>query len=771
MAINCHAKFQSLGTFHSRGLFEPGFSNTKEARNLAAANAFQSVHERSRIVGSKLFQVAENYEFPQKAQRQELVDQLHLCAQKELLREASVIHGYVLKSDFADGDLLTLLNHVMYAYLKCSDFKSAEIVFDYLPRRNVFSWSVMIVGFNKQALFHDGLSYFCKMMDHGIMPDGFAYSAVLQSCIGMDYVDFGDVVHTQIIVGGFGSNVVVSTALLNMYAKLGKIEDAYRVFRSMAEHNDVSWNAMISGFTANGLHSEAFGHFEKMKDQGFVPNVFTLVSVLKAVGMLGDVDKGKQVHEYVSANGMQDNIVVGTALIDMYSKCSDILEARSVFDMNFAECQVNGPWNAMISGYSQCKCSQQALHLYVQMRQNNIRSDIYTYCSVFDAIANLGCLSLVKEVHGMVLKSGYDSVDPSVENAIADAYAKCGSLKEVQKIFNKTKSRDIVSWTTLVTGYAQCSKWEESLIIFSQMREEGFTPNNFTLASLLTACANLCYLEYGRQIHSLLCKLGFETVTHIESALIDMYAKGGCIVEAEKVFNRILNPDVVSWTAILAGYAYHGSVAQALWYFKRMELMGIKPNAVTLLCILFTCSHAGLVKEGLQYFWSMEKDYDLVPKMEHYACVVDLLGRVGRLNEAFEFITEMPIEPDEMVWQSLLAACRIHGNVEFGEIAAKKILSLCPEYSSTYVLLSNTYMETGSFQDGVNLRKVMRKHGVRKEPGYSWITVEGRVHRFYAGDANHPEKDDIYDKLEELRRTMKTLGYIPDLKYALQGED
>ncbi|KAK6156064.1 hypothetical protein DH2020_010312 [Rehmannia glutinosa] len=771
MAISFNAEFQFLGCVHDRQLFKPSVPNRKEARKIAATVAFQSIHKRNRVVGSKLFEFGATYESSEKDQVQELIDQLHRCAEKRLLTGARVVHGFVLKSEFDDNNLLMLLNHVMHSYLKCSDFKSAKIVFDYLPRKNVFSWSVMIVGFNQQELFRDGLIYFCKMMDHGVLPDGFAYSAVLQSCIGMDCVVLGDMVHNQIIVRGFGSHVVVSTALLNMYAKLGKIEKAYRVFNSMAERNDVSWNAMISGLTANGLHLEAFDLFLNMKKQGFVPNMYTLVSVLKAVGMLGDVDKGKLVHECVSELGMQDNILVGTALIDMYSKCGDLLEARSVFDMNFADSEVNGPCNAMISGYLQCKCSQQALELYVKMCKNNIKADLYTYCSIFDAIANLKCLRSVKEAHGMFLKSGYDITDLNVENAIADAYSKCGSLEDVKKIFDRMNCRDVVTWTTLVSGYSQCSKWEEALVIFSQMRKEGFTPNNFTLASVLTACANLCYLEYGRQIHGLLCKLGFETVRYVESALIDMYAKGGSIKEAEKVFSRISNPDVVSLTAILSAYAYHGFVAHALWHFKRMEQMHIKPSAVTLLCVLFACSHAGLVEEGLQYFWSMEKDYGLVPKMEHYACVVDLLGRVGRLNEAYEFITKMAVEPDEMVWQTLLAACRIHGNVEFGEIAAKKILSHCPEYSSTYVLLSNTYFETGSFKDGADMRKVMKEQGVMKEPGYSWISVKGRVHKFYAGDNNHPQKDDIYAKLDELRRNMKALGYVPDLKYALQGED
>ncbi|KAK4480673.1 hypothetical protein RD792_013751 [Penstemon davidsonii] len=443
----------------------------------------------------------------------------------------------------------------------------------------------------------------------------------------------------------------------------------------MGEHNDVSWNAMISELTANGLHLEAFEYYMKMKERGFVPNKYTLVSVLKAVAMLGDVDKGEKVHLCVSVLGMEDNSLVGTALIDMYSKCGDLDKAKSVFNMHFAHRGVNAPWNAMISGFSLSKCSQETLDLYVKMCENNIKSDLYTYYSVFDSIANLKCLSFAKEVHSLVLKSGYDLKNPSVENAILDAYSKCGSFEEVKKIFDKMKCKDMVSWKTLVTAYSQSSKWEEALKIFFKMREEGFIPNHFTLASVLTACANLCYLEYGRQIHCLLCKIGCKNVRYIEIALIDI--------------------------------------------------------------------HAGLVEEGLHYFWSTERDYGLIPEMEHYACVVDLLGRVVLLSEAFEFITKMPVEPDEMVRDTLLAACRIHGNIELD----------------------------GSVKDGIDLRKVMKRKGVRKEPGYSWISVEGRVHTFYAGGTSHARKDDIYAMLEELRRKMKALGYVPDLKYALQGED
>lgn len=628
----------------------------------------------------------------------------------------------------------------------------------------------MIVGSTENGYLSDGIKYFCEMQEDGIFPDGFTYSAIIRLCICLECVGWGRAVHAQIVKRGFASHIFVSTSLLNMYAKLGEIEDSCQVFNNMAEHNEVSWAALISGFTANSLYLEAFNHFVTMKREGFTPNIYTLISVLKAIGILGDAGKGRQVHEYVSELDIVTNVRVGTALIDMYSKFGALCDARSVFD-NFINSGVNMPWNAMISGYGQCRCSQEALELYVKMCQNDIKSDVYTYCSVFNAISDSRCLWFGRQVHGRVLKSGVHLKVLSVDNAIADAYSKCGSIEDVRKVFDRMEEKDIVSWTTLVGAYSQCSEWKEALAIFSQMREEGFTPNQYTFSIVLVACASLCFLEYGQHVHGLLHKVGLYTDSCIDSALIDMYGKCGNISEAGKVFESISNPDVVTWTAMIWGHAQHGSGAYALQLFRRMEQMGIEANAVTLLCVLFACSHGGMVEEGLHYFKSMEGTYGLVPEMEHYACIVDLLGRVGRLNDALEFIREMPVEPNEMVWQSLLGACRIYGNVELGEIAAKKILYIQSDCSSTYVLLSNTYMETGSSQDGLNLRNVMKERGVKKEPGYSWISVKDRVHKFYARDKQHPQKDGIYVQLEVLRKNIKAMGYVPDLRYALQAED
>ncbi|XP_044479657.1 pentatricopeptide repeat-containing protein At2g27610-like isoform X5 [Mangifera indica] len=642
-----------------------------------------------------------------KFQIQPLIDLLRDSADEGSLKQAKAVHGFVLKSSFSDKELLILLNHVAHAYSKCSDLSSAFRVFDKMSQRNIFSWTVMIASSTENGFFLEGFKYFYQMLSYGVLPDTFAYSAIMQTSIGLECIELGRMVHAQIVIRGFHSHTFVATSLLNMYAKLRSIEDSYEVFNTMTEHNEVSWNAIISGFTLSGMHLESFDHFLRMKNGGIRANAYTLISVSKAVGQLSDIDKGKEVQSVAVELGMESDV------------------------------QVNMPWNAMISGYSQNGCSQEALKLYFG-----------------------------KQVHGMVWKSGCYMMVISVCNAIADAYAKCGALEDVKKIFYRMEERDMVSWTTLVTAHSQSLEWEEALTIFSQMREEGFRPNQFTFSSVLVSCSSLCFLEYGRQVHGLLCKAGLATDKCIESALVDMYAKCGSAREAEKVFERILNPDTVSWTAMISGYGQHGLSENALKLFKRMEQLGMKVNSVTLLCVLFACSHGGLVEQGLKYFQEMEQNYGLVPEMEHYACIVDLFGRVGRFDDAMEFIGKMPIEPSEMIWQTLLGACRVHGIVELGEIAAQKVLSVRPD-SAAYILLSNTYIESGSFDDGLNLRKVMRQRGVKKEPGYSWISVQGKVHKFYSGDHQHPQKDDIYAKLEELMNNVKSMGYIPDLNIAL----
>lgn len=363
---------------------------------------------------------------------QQLVDLLHQSAENKSNVSTKSVHGFVLRANYVEDDLVVLLNHIVYAYSKCSDFNAARDVFDNMPRRNTFSWTVMILGSIENGLLQEGFEFLLEMQNQEIPPDKFSYSAMVQLCIRLHSIDLGESVHARIIKGGFGSHTFVSTSLLNMYAKLGDMKASLKVFNSMAEPNEVSWNAVISGFTTNNLYLEAYEHYVKMKQ--ITPNVYTFIAVLKAVGKLQDFEKGRQVHDHVSELGMECNVVIGTGLIDMYGRSGSVSDARLVFDANFSNCQSSAPWNSMISAYSHCGCYKEALELFIEMCQKNVRCDRFTYCSIFNVIAALKLLHILKGIHGKVLKSGNDSVSVDVSNAIADAYAKCGSLEDVEKV-------------------------------------------------------------------------------------------------------------------------------------------------------------------------------------------------------------------------------------------------------------------------------------------------------------------------------------------------
>ncbi|KAK4347124.1 hypothetical protein RND71_033463 [Anisodus tanguticus] len=420
--MNCHssAKCEILEANFCYPAFQCQLPTTSSSNRVVISRSELSLPNTKRsngVVHSKMFETSVSSEASHKAQVQKLIDLLQLCAKEELLNEAKAIHGYILKSSFLDNNLLLVLNHVSHAYSKCSDFSPCQVLFEKMSEKNVFSWTGMIVGSIENEFSYDGFKYFHEMLDYGMLPDGFAYLAGLRLCVALGSLELGKIVHAQIVVRGFTSNVIINTSLLNMYAKLGDIEDSSLVFNSMSGRNTVSWNAIISGLTSNGLHMEAFNHFLEMKNRGFSPDVYTLVGVMKAVRNLGDIGKGKAVHEL----GLESNVVVGTALIDMYAECGALCEARAVFNSNFTNSGVNMPWNAMISGYTRCKCSLEALELYVNMCKKNVMSDIYTHCSLFDAIAELKCSKFLMEVHATVLNSEYDCLALSVQNAIADA--------------------------------------------------------------------------------------------------------------------------------------------------------------------------------------------------------------------------------------------------------------------------------------------------------------------------------------------------------------
>eukprot|EP01018_Ginkgo_biloba_P012920 Gb_21941 [translate_table: standard] len=505
------------------------------------------------------------------------------------------------------------------------------------------------------------------------------------------------------------------------------------------------------------------------------------------------LSEGKRVHAHMNKVEFVPDIFLTNTLVNMYAKCGSLVGARRVFDDMPKRDVIS--WTVMIATYSRNGCAEEALTLFNQMQQARIQPNQFTFASVLPACAKFAALEQGMKIHEEAIKTGFHS-DVFVANALIDMYAKCGSIDKARDVFDKMHQRNVVSWTAIIAGYAQNGNVEEAsnlfqempernvvswtamiagfvqngqgveaLKLFRQMQLAGVKPNPNTFASVLPACAYLAALEQGMEIHEEIRKNGFLSEVFVANALIDMYAKCGSIEKARDVFDKMCQRDVVSWNAMIAGYAMHGCGKDALKLFEQMQNSGVKPDQITLGCVLSACCHSGLVDEGRHYFQSMSQYYQITPSMKHYISMVDLLGRSGHLDEAQDVINEMPMVPDASVWNCLLGACRIHNNIELGQRVAERLFELEPKNGTPYVLLSNIYAAAGRWDDSEDVRRMMKDRRVKKRPGGSWIEVHKQVHAFLTGDRSHPQTQKIYAMLDRLSRQMKVAGYVPDTRF------
>ncbi|XP_057866535.2 pentatricopeptide repeat-containing protein At1g08070, chloroplastic-like [Cryptomeria japonica] len=439
------------------------------------------------------------------------------------------------------------------------------------------------------------------------------------------------------------------------------------------------------------------------------------------------------------------------------------MDARKLFD-DMTERDLLS-WNMIIRAYGRHEFPQEALVLFYQMQRTGVQPDHFTFASILPVCAKLGALEQGFQIHQRVTRSGF-GLDFVVHSALMDMYAKCGSMQKALELFDRMPQRDVVSWTAIIAGYAQNGLAEKALEAYQQMQQRGVQPDQFTFASILPACAKMGALEHGMNIHQSIRESGHLSNCIVQSALIDMYAKCGSIKKARKLFDTMHRRDVVSWTAMIAGYAMHGYCKDALKLFQLMMHSGTQPNHASFVCVLFACSHVGLLDEGCKLFNCMSDSYCIMPKMDHYVCMVDLLGRAGYLEEAFNFIIKMPIKLDTVVWISLLGSCRLHKDIGLGEFTASLLFETYPVNTAAYNLMSKVYAEVGRWGDFQKVRRLMKDRGIKKMPGCSWIEVDKRVHVFLARDRSHPQTQKIYAKLEELSLEMKAAGYMTDSRYA-----
>lgn len=420
----------------------------------------------------------------------------------------------------------------------------------------------------------------------------------------------------------------------------------------------------------------------------------------------------------------------------------------------------------MIRGNSTSGIFHRSLKLYAKMIESGLRPDKYAFPFALKSCAGLSDLTMGKQIHQHVICHGCSN-DLFVDAALVDMYAKCGCVDDARILFDKMPVRDLVCWTSMISGYVHNGYDGETLEFFDLMRCSGVKPNRVSLLSVLLACGHLGAFRKGEWFHNYVIQTGFDSDILISTAVIDMYAKCGSLDLAQYMFDQTRGKDVVCWSAMIANYGTHGLGRNAVDVFNQMVDAGVKPNQVTFTCLLSACSHSGLLEEGRMYFESMSGQYGIMPKLNHYACMVDLLGRAGQLFEAEKLVLRMPLEPDPSIWGSLLGACRIHGNLDLGERVADRIFQLDPTQSGYYVLLSNIYAAKSRWDEVQKVRKLMIGRGVNKTQGFSLVEFNNCVYKFGVGDRSHPQSDKIYSFLEELAAPMRQLGYVPLTDFAL----
>eukprot|EP01018_Ginkgo_biloba_P006877 Gb_03545 [translate_table: standard] len=687
---------------------------------------------------------------------------LKACADISAYREGIQIHGYIIQKGFASD--LFVGNSLVALYAKCGWIRDARQVFDKMYERDVVSWNCMIGGYVQNGCCDEALNLFEQMELAVVKPNSVTILNILPACANLEALQLGQEIHDYIIRSGIESQGFVRNALIDMYAKCGVIEKARLVFDKMSERNVVSWNAMISGYVQAGHSDEAFKNLHQMQLVGMKPDSITIASILPACAHLTALQKGKEIHNYIIRNGFESDIFVANSLVDMYCKCRSIEVARQVFDRIYERNAVS--WSAMIAGYAQNGHDDQALNLFHQMQLVGTKMNPVTITNVLPACAHLSALQRGKEIHGHILRTGLES-DIFVGNGLIDMYAKCKSLGMACNVFEKMSEIDVVSFNSMITGYAQNCHCTDALKLFKQMELASMKPDSVTIVSILLACARLSALRQGKEIHDYIIRGGFESHAFVVNALIDMYAKCGNVCTARQVFNKISQRDVASWNTMIVGYGMQGHGSDALMIFQQMQQARMKPDHITFIAILSACSHSGLVDQGRHYFDRMCQE-QITPRGEHYACMVDLFGRAGQLDEALDFINKMPLEPDANVWGALLGACRIHCNIELGEHAAEHLFELEPDNAGYYVLMSNIYAAAGRWDGVAKVRSMMKARGLKKNPGCSWIDVNNRVNAFLVGDRTHPQSEKIYAKLRSLAMQMKEAGYVPDTKFVLR---
>ncbi|KAG6470158.1 hypothetical protein ZIOFF_071215 [Zingiber officinale] len=624
-------------------------------------------------------------------------------------------------------------------------------VFDEMPQRNIVTWTSMISGCVRNGFGKTGIYLFVQMLESGVLSNDFAVNAAIQACTDVAALRCGEQLHSLILRSGFTEDCWSSISLIDFYSRCGLVDRAELVFAGITDLDVVSFTSLISAYCRNNLFDSAMTLFDEMVRRGIEPNEHTITSILAAC----QPRLGEQLHGYMLKTLIVSSVHSATALLDFYWRNHEVEPAKLVFHQMEAKNVIT--WSLMISCCVRNGELHDAMRIFNGMVSAGIRPNEFTFSSILGACRPSQELSkLGSQLHSLSIKNKI-ALDIRVANALLAMYARCGKVQELEKLFLEIKEPDAVSWTSVISGNFQNGYDDRSIEWLCHMHGDGYMPNEYGLSSTISSCANLASLNHGRQFHCLALKLGCDINVCTGNALINLYGKCGCINDSELAFDCMHTHDIMSWNSLIYGYANNGHGREALEAVDKMlETPCSIPDESTFLGILVACSHVGYVDQAVRYFKLMSDTFNIIPSASHYACMVDIMGRAGRLEEALDIINQMPFKPDVATWKTLLGSCMMQRNLELGKLAAAKIFELTSLDSASYVLLSNLHALHGEWDDAKIVRNKMEENDIQKEAGRSWIQINNEVHSFVSRDESHPESATIYQRLEEIFNIIKS---------------
>ncbi|XP_024037882.1 putative pentatricopeptide repeat-containing protein At3g23330 [Citrus sinensis] len=679
--------------------------------------------------------------------------------------QAKQLHAQIFKT--LEPNSRFLISRLLFIYNNFNLVHDSLCLLDTLktPAPPV-TWKSIIRCCTQNGLLVESLTCFVRMIGSGVYPDHNVFPSVLKSCTLLVDFRFGESVHACIIRLGVDLDLYTNNALMNMYAQSQNMDmHIYDRFQGFGFNGgrEASVHEVLDKIPERNGNVELSSGLAGCSEFIDKANSFTDKFEKRVVSAGHDADLDAASDPLLSSSrGRQVDIHSDGRVNELKPLRSD--SVRKVFEMMPVSDLVS--WNTVIVGLARNGLYEEALNIVRQMGNVNLKPDSFTLSSVLPIFADYVDVIKGKEIHGYAIRHGLDA-NVCIGSSLINMYAKCARVEDSHRLFCLLPVKDAISWNSIIAGCVQNGLFDEGLKFFRQMLIAKIKPRHVSFSSIMPACAHLTTLHLGKQLHGCIIRNGFDDNMFIASSLLDMYAKCGNIRLARCIFDKMDLHDIVSWTAVIMGNALHGNAHDAISLFEQMEKDGVKPNSVAFVAVLTACSHAGLIDKAWSYFNSMTKDYGIAPSFEHYAAVADLLGRAGKLEEAYEFISNMHAGPTENVWLTLLSACRVHKNVELAGKVAEKIFMIDPNNMGAYVILSNTYAAARRWKDAASLRVFMRNKGMKKTPACSWIEVKNKAYAFVAGDKSHPFYHRINEALKELLERMEQEGYVPDTKEVL----